>query len=83
MIGKNFVHYYGLHFLSEDASGSVSEDDSVMTVQSEGTNEQMAVLLMEIMSNMDDLTCVPSRTKMCHWELTKFVSAPALRDQFV
>ena len=48
MIGNNFVHFYGLHFLSED-TGSVSEDDSVMTVQSEGTNEQMAVLLMEIM----------------------------------
>ena len=32
---------------------------------------------------MDDLTCVPSRTNTCHWELTKFVSAPALRDQFV
>lgn len=85
MIGTNFVNFYGLHFLSEDASSSStpSEDDSVMTVQSEGTNQQMAVLLMEVMSHMNDLSCVPSHDKTCHWELTKFVSEPALRDQFI
>jgi serine/threonine protein kinase len=84
MIGKHFVEFYGLHFLSEDSSSeSEEEDDSVMTVQAEGTNKQMAVLLMQIMSNMDDLSCIPSRAKTCHWELTKFVSEPSLRGQFI
>eukprot|EP00940_MAST-03C_sp_MAST-3C-sp2_P002135 g2135.t1 len=92
LIGKHFVKFYGLHFVQEEKSSRKDDDfvaeggedeEDTMIVSSEGSSEQMALLLLEVMENMDDLTCIPSELKRCHWELTNFVSAPELRDKFL
>lgn len=99
IVKKHFIGFYGLYFLEEkpseseerdhdgeDRGASVDDGQQVgtkMNVVAEGSNQQMAVLMLEVMDHMNDASCVPAKGRSCHWEFTKFVSDRRLKDMFL